>query len=68
MTEVELNALFNICPEKEKNVYMVNTVKNVEEIQRIVRTFTLAKKQKETTKAIGAIGLAAFRTILTSNN
>lgn len=68
MTEVELNALFNICPEKVHNVYATNTVKSVQEIQRIVKTFNIAKKQKETTKAIGVIGLSAFRTILVSNN
>jgi len=68
MTEVELNALFNICPEREKNVYATNSLKNVQEIQRMVQIFNIAKKQKETTKAIGAIGLAAFRTILVSNN
>ena len=46
MTEVELNALFNISPEKEKNVYATNSLKNVQEIQRIVRIFNIAKQQR----------------------
>lgn len=67
MTEVELNALFNISPEREKNVYATNTIKSVEEIRRIVKIFNITSEQKES-KAISARGLAAFRTILTSNN
>ncbi len=68
MTEVELNALFNISPEKEKNVYATNSLKNVQEIQRIVRIFNIAKQQRESSKEISARGLAAFRAILVSNN
>lgn len=69
MTEVELNALFNICPERTKNVYATNTIKSVEEIRRIAKIFTIAKEQKESaTKSISARGLAAFKTILVSNN
>ena len=68
MTEVELNALFNITPEKEKNVYVTNSLKNVEEIRRIVKIFNIAKDQRETSKSISARSLAAFRAILVSNN
>lgn len=67
MTEVELNALFNISPEKVKNVYATNSIKNVEEIRRIVKIFNIASRQREA-KKISARSLAAFRTILTSNN
>ncbi len=67
MTEVELNALFNIYPERVKNVYATNTLKSVQEIRRIVKIFNIASSQKET-KSISARGFAAFRTILTSNN
>lgn len=68
MTELELNALFNISPEKVENVYATNTIKNVQEIQRIVKIFSIAKEQRKTSKCISARGLAAFRTIMTSNN
>ena len=68
MTEVELNALFNISPEKVKNVYATNTIKSQEEIRRIVKIFNIAREQRKTSKKISARGLAAFRTILTSNN
>lgn len=69
MTEVELNALFNISPEKVKNVYATNTIKSQEEIRRIVKIFNISKEQKKTsTKCISARGLAAFKTMLVSNN
>ncbi len=68
MTEVELNALFNITPEKEKNVYATNTIKSADEIRRIVKVFNIAKEQRSTSKSISARGLAAFRTMLISNN
>ena len=68
MTEVELNALFNICPERVKNVYATNSLKNVQEIQRLVKIFNIAKEQRETSQSIHIRGLLAFRAILTSNN
>ena len=68
MTEVELNALFNISAEKVKNVYATNTIKSQVEIRRIVRVFNIAKEQRQTSKKISARSLAAFREILVSNN
>ena len=68
MTEVELNALFNISPERVKNVYATNTIKSQDEIRRIAKIFSIAKQQRETSKKISARGLAAFKTILVSNN
>ena len=68
MTEVELNALFDISPERVRNVYMTNTLKSKEEIRRIAKIFTIAKSQRETSTSISSRALAAFRTILVSNN
>ena len=68
MTEVELNALFNISPEKTQNVYATNTIKSADEIRRIVKIFSIAKEQRKTSKKISARGLAAFKAILVSNN
>lgn len=68
MTEVELNALFNISPERTDNVYATNTIKSAQEIRRIVKIFSIAKEQKDTSSILSARGIAAFRAILTSNN
>ena len=56
MTEVELNALFNISPEKVRNVYATNTVRSTQEIRRIVKIFNIAKEQRKTSKSICNIG------------
>ena len=68
MTEVELNALFNISPEKEKNVYATNSIKNKDEIRRIAKVFSIAREQKDRTSILSARGIAAFKAILVSNN
>ena len=68
MTEVELNALFNISPEKVENVYATNSIKSQEEIRRIVKIFSIAQEQRQTSKKISARGLAAFKAIMISNN
>lgn len=68
MTEVELNALFNISPERVKNVYATNSTKSADEIRRIVKIFNIAREQKETSKGLSVRSLAAFKTILVSNN
>lgn len=68
MTEVELNVLFNITPERIKNVYRVDSAKNVQEIQKIVKIFQIANEQRTTSKAISARSLAPFKAILISNN
>ena len=68
MTEVELNALFNICPEKNNNVYATNSIKSVNEIRRMVKIFQIAQEQKDKTSILSARGIAAFKAILTSNN
>ena len=68
MTEVELNALVNICPERVRNVYAINTLKSRDEIRRIAKIFNIANEQKKSSRSLSARGLVAFREILISNN
>ena len=68
MTEVELNVLFNITPEKIQNVYDVNSTKNANEIRQIIRIFEIVNEQRATSKSISARSLAPFKAILMSNN
>lgn len=68
MTEIELNVLFNITPERIQNVYSLNSGKNVREIQKIIKIFEIANKQRSISKSISARSLAPFREILISNN
>lgn len=67
MTEIELNTIFNIVCDPEKNVYLTDSANKIQEIQRIARIFDIANKQRETSKQISARALAAFK-MLVSNN
>ncbi len=67
MNERELNTLFNIVTEPEQNAYKLDSVKKMQEIQRIIRVLEISKAQKESFKQISARGLVAFK-MLVSNN
>ena len=67
MNERELNTLFNIVTEPDKNAYLLDTDKQKREIQRIIRIFEISKSQRNSFKQISARGLVAFR-MLVSNN
>ncbi len=67
MNESTMNVLFGIVSDPIKNVYDLSDKKNVDEIQRIVRVFNIAKEQKKISGVISARGLVAFK-MLASNN
>lgn len=67
MNERELNTLFNIVTEPVRNAYVLDSVKKMQEIQRIIRVLEISKTQKESFKQISARGLVAFK-MLVSNN
>ena len=67
MNERELNTLFNIVTEPEKDAYLLNDNEKVSEIQRIIRIFEISREQKQSFKQISARGLVAFK-MLVSNN
>ena len=67
MNERELNTLFKIVTEPEKNAYLLNDNEKVSEIQRIIRIFEISREQKQSFKQISARGLVAFK-MLVSNN
>lgn len=67
MTETELNTIFNIVCDPEKNVYKLDNVKKIQEVQRIARVFNIVKEQRTTSKQISARALVAFK-MLVSNN
>ena len=67
MNEKEISAIFDITADPVKNVYLTGTRESIEELQRIVRIFAIAKSQRGTFDRIKARGLVAFR-MLVSNN
>lgn len=53
MNEVELNAIFNIVPDPDKNVVDIKNRKMLIEVERIINVFSLVKAQnKEFSDAI----------------
>ena len=49
------------------NVYKINSRKDIEEIQRICRIFTIAEKQGNKHKMLSIKNLATFRLVLSNN-
>ena len=45
MNEQELNATMSVIADPINNVYRINSRKDIEEIQRICRIFTIAEQQ-----------------------
>ncbi len=67
MDECVINTLFGIVSDPIKNVYNIKDKGQLAEIQRIVRIFNIAKEQKTISGQISAMGLVAFK-MLVSNN
>ena len=67
MKEEELNATMSVITDPINNVYKINSRKDVEEIQRICRIFTIAEQQGNKHKMLSIKNLATFRLVLSNN-
>jgi hypothetical protein len=67
MKEEELNATMSVIADPVKNVYKIETRKDIEEIQRICRIFTIAENQANKHKMLSIKNLATFRLVLSNN-
>ena len=67
MNEQELNATMSVIADPIENVYKINSRKDIEEIQRICRIFTIAEKQGNKHKMLSIKNLATFRLVLSNN-
>lgn len=67
MKEEELNAAMSIVADPIKNVYKLDSRKDIEEIQRICRIFNISEKQKNKHKMLSIKNLATFRLVLSNN-
>ena len=67
MNEQELNATMSVIADPINNVYRINSRKDIEEIQRICRIFTIAEKQGNKHKMLSIKNLATFRLVLSNN-
>ncbi len=67
MKEEELNAKMSVISDPIKNVYKINSRKDIEEIQRICRIFNISEQQGNKHKMLSIKNLATFRLVLSNN-
>lgn len=67
MKEEELNIAMSVIADPIKNVYQLNSRKDIEEIQRICRIFSIAEQQGNKHKMLSIKNLATFRLVLSNN-
>lgn len=67
MNEQELNATMSVIADPINNVYHINSRKDVEEIQRICRIFSIADQQRNKHRMLSIKNLATFRLVLSNN-
>ena len=67
MREEELNATMSVISDPIKNVYVIKSRQDVEEIQRICRIFAISEHQSNKHKMLSIKNLATFRLVLSNN-
>lgn len=67
MNEQELNATMSVIADPINNVYRINSRKDLEEIQRLCRIFTISEKQRNKHRMLSIKNLATFRLVLSNN-
>ncbi len=67
MKEQELNTMMSVVADPINNVYKINSRKDLEEIQRIIRIFNISKEQQNKHKMLSIKNLATFRLVLSNN-
>lgn len=67
MKEHELNAAMSVITDPISNVYKLETRQDIEEIQRIIRIFNIAKEQQNKHRMLSIKNLATFRLVLSNN-
>lgn len=67
MKEQELNTLMSVVSDPIKNVYKIDSRKDLEEIQRIIRIFNISESQHNKHTMLSIKNLATFRLVLSNN-
>ena len=67
MKEEELNIAMSVIADPIKNVYKLDSRKDIEEIQRICRIFSIAEQQGNKHKMLSIKNLATYRLVLSNN-
>lgn len=67
MNEEQLSLVLGTTSEPVKNVYRLNSLKEVNEIQRLIRIFDINKEQKNKHKMLAIKNLATMRVVFSNN-
>ena len=67
MKEQELNTMMSVVSDPIENVYKIESRKDLEEIQRIIRIFNIADNQHNKHAMLSIKNLATFRLVLSNN-
>ena len=66
MKESELNAMMAVVADPIKNVYKLDSQKDIDEIQRICRIFEISKNQNNKHKMLSIKNLATLKLVLSN--
>lgn len=67
MKEQELNTLMSVVSDPINNVYKVDSRKDIEEIQRIIRIFDISDNQNNKHRMLSIKNLATLKLVLSNN-
>lgn len=67
MKEQELNTIMGVISDPIHNVYKINSRKDIDEIQRIIRIFQINESQKNKHRMLSIKNLATLKLVLSNN-
>ncbi|MCI1273640.1 MAG: hypothetical protein LKG27_04300 [Clostridiaceae bacterium] len=67
MKEQELNTMMGVVADPINNVYQINSRKDMEEIQRIIRIFAIDNEQHNKHTMLSIKNLATLKLVLSNN-
>jgi len=67
MKEQELNTLMSVVSDPICNVYKLESRKDIEEIQRMIRIFDIAESQKNKHRMFSIKNMATMKLVLSNN-
>ena len=67
MNEQELNTLMSVVSDPVENVYKLDSYRDLAEIQRIIRIFSISDEQHNKHTMLSVKNLATFKLVLSNN-
>lgn len=67
MKEQELNTIMSVVSDPIENVYKIDSYKDLEEIQRIIRIFNISDEQHNKHTMLSIKNLATLHLVLSNN-